>query len=152
MVKWIEGGCFFFFPSSQGHLDKIEDLFIAFFPVRLLKNLSPREESMFHEIEARISSMVYDVECYMEMESPRYIGVLCVLLLGLVPCCLPGCCVWVSEKTEPEKHSWSKESLLAGVDCPVRWLYYQGWALRGERAKHQFSLDMLNVTTLSLRE
>lgn len=60
--------------------------------MRLLKNLSPREESMFHEIEAKIS-MVYDVECNMEMESPRYIGVLCVLLLGLVPYCLPGCCV-----------------------------------------------------------
>lgn len=59
--------------------------------MRLLKTLSPREESMFYEIEAKISLMVYEVEWNMEMESPRYIRELCVLLLGLVPYCLPGC-------------------------------------------------------------
>lgn len=34
--------------------------------MRLLENLSPREESMFH-VMVRISSVAYDVECKMEM-------------------------------------------------------------------------------------
>lgn len=88
--------------------------------MRLLKNLSLWEESMFCELKAKVSLMGCDVERNVETESPRTTGVLNVCaLVGLVPCRLPGCCVSVGEETEPEKHSWSKEWLLAGVDCPV---------------------------------
>lgn len=119
MAKWVRGGGYFA-PSSHGHLDKIIVRLIAFFPMRLLKNLSLWEESVFHELKPRISSIGYDIERNVEMESPRTIRALNVCaLLGLVPYCLPGCSVWVSEETEQEKHSWSKEWLLAGVDCPV---------------------------------
>lgn len=73
--------------------------------MRLLKNLSPREESVFHVIKVRISPMAYDVECNMEMGSASSIRVLSVPLIGVVPCCLPGCCIWLSGKTEPERYS-----------------------------------------------
>lgn len=70
---------------------------------------------MFHVIEVRISPVAYDIECNMAMGSPSSFGVLSIPLIDLVPCCLPGCCFWVSEKTEPERHSGSKEWLIAGA-------------------------------------
>lgn len=37
--------------------------------------------------------MASDVEYNREMEAPSSIGVLGVILIGVLPCCLPGCCV-----------------------------------------------------------
>lgn len=73
--------------------------------MRLLKNLSPGEESVFHVIWVMISPMAHDVECNMEMGSPSSIGVLSVPLIGIVPHCLLGCCIWLGEETEPERYS-----------------------------------------------
>lgn len=44
--------------------------------MRLFKNSSPREESVFHGIKVRLFPMAYDVECNMEMVSPSSIGLL----------------------------------------------------------------------------
>lgn len=86
---------FIFFLPPQSHLDKIIDLLIAFFPNETFENLKSQggKKSMFHEIEVRISPVAYYVECNMAMGSPSSIGVLSIPLIGLVPCCLPGCCV-----------------------------------------------------------
>lgn len=62
--------------------------------MRLLKHLSPREESMLYVIKVRSSpAMASDVEYNREMEASSSIGVLGVILIGVLPCCLPGCCV-----------------------------------------------------------
>lgn len=53
--------------------------------MRLFKNWSPREESMFLMVKVSISLAAYDVECNMEMRSPVSTGVLGVPSLARFP-------------------------------------------------------------------
>lgn len=53
--------------------------------MRLFKNLSPREESMFLMVKVSISLMAYDVAYNMGMGSPASFGMLECPLIGQFP-------------------------------------------------------------------